>query len=429
MRSVGRRLVIAGAVGLAVVFAGTALGSQKGSLKPQDCIIVGTDPACGESAPQTLNPDGMAISPDGKNVYVANDGQNTVSNLEVKGDGSLKYGDCVGDDSVVTGCAEEATGGLFGVENVAVSPNGKYVFAVSDAHQAVALLKRNSDGSLNFKSCVSSVGMSTECEDDTAVALSDVQGVVVSPDNKHVYTASTISDAVEWFKIAAGGTLEPKGCVSDSSGSLCPTTMPGLVEAENLAISPDGESVYVPAEGGGTLAILDRKPNGDLEPVHCWGDDDLVTPCTKTADGLDQADTAVVSNDGKNVYVASEGDGLSVFERKGNGRLNDLECHADLGDCKSVDGLSGASGVAVSPDDEFVYAVGEQSGVHSFARDPSSKLKKRGDCIRNTGGPGSCPKETGGLIGAETIVVGKGGDFVYVGAESGGTVAWLKVKK
>ena len=380
------------------------------------------------SAAQMLNPDGMAISPDGNNVYVANDGQNTVSNLEVKGDGSLKSGDCVGDDSVVTGCAEEATGGLFGVENVAVSPNGKYVFAVSDAHQAVALLKRNNDGSLNFKSCVSSVAMSTECEDDTAVALSDVQGVVVSPDNKHVYVASTISNAVEWFKIAAGGTLEPKGCVSDASASLCPATMPGLDEAENLAISPDGKSVYVPAEDG-MLAILDRKPSGNLEPVHCWGDDDLVTPCTKTADGLDQADTAVVSNDGKNVYVAGEGEGVAVFERKGNGQLKDVECHADLGDCKDVSGLNGASGVAISPNDEFVYAVGDQSGVHSFARDPSGKLKKRGDASGTPGGPGGCPKETGGLLGAETIVVGKGGNFVYVGAEGGGTVAWLEVKK
>jgi hypothetical protein len=90
-------------------------------------------------------------------------------------------------------------------------------------------------------------------------------------------------------------------------------------------------------------------------------------------DGLDGASGIAVSPDDAHVYVASETEhALAVFQRNvGSGTLAFVEVHRDgLG---GVNGLAGARAVDVSADGAHVYAGGATDGVVAiFARDAVS---------------------------------------------------------
>ena len=84
------------------------------------------------------------------------------------------------------------------------------------------------------------------------------------------------------------------------------------------------------------------------------------------------ASSVVVSDDGKNVYVATAGDdAVAVFSRDiDSGELVFVEAQID--GVGGVDGLNGAWAIDVSPDGQQVYAAGfiDRAVVH-FNRDPS----------------------------------------------------------
>jgi DNA-binding beta-propeller fold protein YncE len=92
-----------------------------------------------------------------------------------------------------------------------------------------------------------------------------------------------------------------------------------LAEAFDVAVSPDGLSVYVTSVVGDQIAIFDREPGtGELAqktgPAGCIGE--RGGSCD-TGHGLDDATRIVVSPDGISVLVASfASDSLTVFDRR-----------------------------------------------------------------------------------------------------------------
>ena len=113
----------------------------------------------------------------------------------------------------------------------------------------------------------------------------------------------------------------------------------GTYQAASVALSPDGEHVYV-AAAGGSVAVFSRDPtSGALAFVDKEEDGEA------GVDGLGGAGTVVVSPDGGHVYVASYfDDALAVFSRNPtSGALTFVQAvkDTDLG----VDGLDGAYSV------------------------------------------------------------------------------------
>ncbi len=157
--------------------------------------------------------------------------------------------------------------------------------------------------------CVSETGAGP-CADGHGLMLP--AGVAVSPDGKSVYAASYDSDAVARLNrnTTAGAIGQPAGtpgCISETgSGGSCADGH-ALINPHAVAVSPDGKSVYV-ASYGDAVARLNRNPTTGAitQPAGTAGcvSEDGTGPC---ADGhaLKGPQGVAVSADGKSVYVAS----------------------------------------------------------------------------------------------------------------------------
>jgi DNA-binding beta-propeller fold protein YncE len=219
----------------------------------------------------------------------------------------------------------------------------------------------------------------------------------------------------------------PYGCVSNSGAEGCATGR-ALRAASAAAVSPGGRNVYVASTRSSSLTAFLRDPrNGKV--VQLTGARGCVSEtgrgrCAKGR-GLFGAFSAIVSPDGRNVYVASV-DAVAAFARNpATGALTQLKgpaaCLGELGSdgCTPARGIGSGHGasVAVSPDGRFVYVASvDSSAVAAFARDPSTgaltQLAGANGCI-SEGGAEGC--STGrGLAGAFSLALSPSGGEVYV---------------
>ncbi|MBM4267662.1 MAG: hypothetical protein FJ144_13790, partial [Deltaproteobacteria bacterium] len=174
--------------------------------------------------PNFLSPRGVATSPDGRNVYVA-----------VHGSDRVKAFSRLNDTSEITelqDLVDNGNGGtvLDGVIDVAVSPDGRFVYAVAQNESAVTTFSRDLlAGTLTF---VASVAQGSP----GVGGLNDLRSVEVSPDGIALYTVNSQAQIAAFDRNTATGTLAFNRFLGG-----------GFVGLANvgLAISPDSEHVYV----------------------------------------------------------------------------------------------------------------------------------------------------------------------------------------
>ena len=234
--------------------------------------------------------------------------------------------------------------------------------------------------------------------------------VAVSPNGASVYAVGTGSNAVATFSRDPGtGALTfVEQDVDGASG------VDGIGGARGVTVSPNGATVYVTGHSDGAVATFSRDPGtGALSFVE--QDKDGVGG----VDGIAGAWGVSVSPDGAHVYVAGDADSaVATFSRDpGTGALSFVE--QDKDGVGGVDGLGTATGVAVSPGtgaNVYVASCGD-SAVVTFSRDPG------------TGALTFVEQEKQGVAGvdglacARGVAIDGGGSNVYVAAESGDDVA------
>src|SRR5438094_560564 len=248
--------------------------------------------------------------------------------------------------------------GLDGASGVAVSPDGRTVYATGEVDDALAVFHRDSaTGALTF------VEMKQDAVDGVD-GLNGAHGVVVSPDGVHVYVASKTGDALAVFsRDVDTGALTFVQAKNDGVGKVN-----GLDGAEGIAISPDGAHVYVAGRNDDSLAVFSRDAaTGKLTfiEVQREGQNGVL--------GLFGAKAVTVSLDGANLYVAGGyDDALVVFDRNPEtGMLTSVQLLED--GVGGVNGLNGADAVAVSPDGTHVFVTGSvDNALAVFERDPAT---------------------------------------------------------
>src|SRR5439155_885281 len=154
-------------------------------------------------------------------------------------------------------------------------------------------------------------------------------GVAVSPDGGSVYVANFIGGnfggTVSQYDVGPGGALTPKS----------PPTVFADHDPSGVAVSPDGQSVYVTnfhLQANGTLAQYDVGAGGKLTPK---------SPAMVAA-GIAPEGVAV-SPDGQSVYVANnDSNTVSQYDAGAGGKLTPKSP-------ATVAGHGGPRGVAVSP--------------------------------------------------------------------------------
>jgi DNA-binding beta-propeller fold protein YncE len=288
-------------------------------------------------------------------------------------------------------------------------------------------------GALTPTGCIADSSSNPDSCAKTTKGLSGPQAVAVSPDGRSVYAATGASNAVVTFKRnQKSGALKPAGCIAEkgSNPDGCSKTTAGLNNADAVTVSPDGRSVYVGSYNSNALVRFNRNKNtGALTPAGCIGDaGHNPSHCKKTTKGLTQAESIVVSPNGKWVYEGGGG-GIVVFKRSGTGAVKPTGCigarGANFEHCQhTARGLEGDVSIALTPDASSLYATSSyDNGVVTFSRDAKSGALKAQGCIAWSGGnPASCPKTTGELWYPFGIAVSPGGGSVYVTTLNSGSL-------
>jgi DNA-binding beta-propeller fold protein YncE len=248
----------------------------------QGCVSLhGSDGACIDGvAPE--NPTAVAVSPDSESVYVTT-GFGPLSGIlifdrdPVTGELRQKPGTsgCILDDFDPTICRDGFM--LDQPIDVVVSPNGRFVYVLIQEGGVLSFARDPSTGELTQRqgpgACIVPYDPSGTCNVGRGLASG---GFAISPDGTSLYVASFPEGDGGDLAILdidpAGGSIEQKpgaeGCIADASYGAIPGCAPGTKTegADKALVSPDGKSVYVGITdaGEGGVAVFDRAPNGAL---------------------------------------------------------------------------------------------------------------------------------------------------------------------
>lgn len=297
----------------------------------------------------------VAISPDGRFLYAGGQSDNAVAVFRRDvATGQLTY---------VTRYVDGTGGvdGLLGVTSVTISPDGAHLYAAGNNEGAVAVFTRNpSNGLLTFVQVLKD-GQRTDSGIPPFIdGLEAVRQVVVSPDGTHVYAASFGDDAVAVFsRDASTGRLTFRRAYFDGVDGI-----DGLDGAYALAVSPDGKHVVVAGRTDDSVVVFRRSTGHTLVSVQVLDDG------VGGVNDLDGAASVAFSADGRDVYLAAEGDGaITQFVRdSATGVLT--QAAIQRSGAAGAPEFSRPRKIAVSPDGERLYCgLGILAGFMEFDRD------------------------------------------------------------
>jgi YVTN family beta-propeller protein len=243
---------------------------------------------------------GVVASPDGRSLYVVNQGSDSVSQYDVGLGGAL----------TPKTPATVATGEFpFGI---AVAPDGAHVYVANQDGASVSVYDVGADGGLTAAS--------------EAPAGEGAMQIALTADGDHAYVANVDAGTVSEYDVAGDGSLSSDGEVS--------TPAPAAI-----AISPDGDSAYVAnRSASGTIAQFSIAGDGALSPK---------SPATVDAGATPVAVTATDDS----VYASNFGDDtISQYSVQANGTLTP-KATPEVATGRDPWGL------AVAPDGKSVYAA------------------------------------------------------------------------
>jgi DNA-binding beta-propeller fold protein YncE len=407
------------------------------SSKPGTCAVgrglKGAGPFMGSEA--------VAVSPDGRNVYVASFGSDAIATFfRNPKSGALTQpkgtAGCIAAKGSA-GCAKVAA--FDGPNSVAVSPDGRNVYATARDSSTLLSFGRNpKTGALRpipGGTCTAGVPLPA-CTPATALIGPDV--VAVSPDGRNVYAGAFFGSAVVAFsRDPSSGALTQlagtAGCIAAATTG-CATGV-GLGSIEGLAVSPDGASVYAAAASSNALTELARDPStGALTQLAAPNSCIAEAPLTGCGEGreLGGANAVAVAPGGGKAYVTSFlSNSVTAFDRTaGTGVLAQKEatnaCLVFLrsAGCSFGRAMLAPEGLDVAPDGRNVYIAAIETGaVDVLARNGNG-------AVRQLPGAAGClaRKQVQGctlaraLSGVSSVAVSPDGRNVYATANESNAV-------
>jgi DNA-binding beta-propeller fold protein YncE len=264
------------------------------------------------------SPNGVAVSPAGESVYVANSDFNESDIFQYD----------VGPGGALSPKNPATVGGSGGTPiHLAVSPDGQSAYVTT-------VLEGSAPGTVSQYDIDPSGRLSPKTPPTVAAGDSPID-VAVTPDGKSVYVTNFSADTVSQYGVGPVGRLSPRTPPTVAAGD-------GPID---VAVAPDGSSVYVPNFNADTVSQYDVGPGGKLTPK---------SPAALAAG--DGPSGVEVNPDGKSVYVTnSTGDNVSQYHVGPGGKLSPkIPPTVAAGDAPS--------GVAVTPGGNSVYVTNFSDG-------------------------------------------------------------------
>jgi 6-phosphogluconolactonase (cycloisomerase 2 family) len=271
----------------------------------------------------------LAVSPDGAHVYVVARFEDALA---------VFTRDPVSGELTPLESHHNGVGGVSGMDeprDIAVSPDGAHVYVACYESDSVVLFSRDAlTGALTFADAWSHA------------STGRTEALKVSPDGANVYVAAdefltvfqrnAVTGALTWLE------------ADHHSGDI----------VHDVAISPDGASVYAGQLLSGDVRVYARNPGtGALTRIQ-------------TVDSFRELDAVVVAPDGAHVYLGGSlrrsiilPDRLGMFSRNPvTGTLTHVSTLSDVG---------GIDSIAISADGAYLYT---NANMSVYSRDPVSGL-------------------------------------------------------
>jgi 6-phosphogluconolactonase len=237
---------------------------------------------------ETSNPSFLAIAPNGKFLYAANENSGGMVS-------SFSIDNATGKLTPLNQVSSKGSGPC----HVSLDPAGKFVFVANYNSGSIASYPVHADGSLG--EAVSAIQHSGSSVNPQRQTGPHAHSVVVSPDGHFLLAADLGLDEVLVYKIGADGSLAaddpPFAKVAGGSGP------------RHIAFSRDGKFVYVVSEMiPGVTAFRYDAQRGSLDSIQTISS--LPDDYTGNKSGAEIA----VSPDGKFVYSSNRGaDSIAAF--------------------------------------------------------------------------------------------------------------------
>lgn len=290
-------------------------------------------------------PHDAVISADGTHLYAVGDMKWLAAFSRDAGTGALtylsKYEDNVG-----------GVDGLAGVTRLALSGDGKHVYAPGPDNDAVAVFARNeTTGALTQAQVVTDF-----------TGLDEVRRMVFSADGTRVYVVNLQQEALAVF------ARDPDtGVFTFVDSRLYGAGNPGLKQVNSLALSADEAFAYTGGRDDASISVWTRHPvTGALTYQRSYTGADFFVMGSIIRD-------VATSSDNGFLYVADTvKNALRVFQRNtGTGALSLMESHTQ--GAGGVDGLNNVASLLISPDQKSLYAVSDvDPKIAAFARNTAT---------------------------------------------------------
>ncbi|HEV2699332.1 MAG TPA: beta-propeller fold lactonase family protein [Terriglobales bacterium] len=227
----------------------------------------------GNAVPTGVQPQAMAITPDGNTVFIANASDNTISIYTRNSDSALTAVSC---------SAPQCNTGVNPVA-LAVDPSGQFLFAADEQSGDIAAFKIGS-GSLT--------PIGTTPTETPGSFTSSPSALAVSPSGNFLYVANSAANTVLGFSFDSNGVLtplpapNPNPCgaeapgycvqVGSNPGGLAFSRCAGVATATSACAAADSNNLFVSNSGSNNISVFSAciqtsstcaAPDGTLTPV------------------------------------------------------------------------------------------------------------------------------------------------------------------
>jgi DNA-binding beta-propeller fold protein YncE len=256
----------------------------------------------------------VAVSPDGKNAYVANFVTGSLTEYSIASDGTLSL---IG----------TLTSGYAFPEGVAVSPDGSSVYVADIDAGKIFEYDRGSNGLLTAKSPAS-----------VPFSAGAVPDLGFTPDGKYLYVSGN-NGSIDEYSVGSGGQLTALPVPSVAADDLW-----------GLIVSPNGQNVYASGgsgcgDGGGDVYQYSIGSGGELTPL---------TPAALSTDGCGMP---WMTANGASLYAPDQAQSVYQFAVSSGGALSPKTPNAvSDSDATSLFALT------IPPDQGPVAAFSEKAG-------------------------------------------------------------------